>query len=127
MYISSSYASINDVTKTQYAPLRHQLTNLFSKYKINIALSMEIQKKLYDEFKYLFSISIPFSFRERTLYEKKLIQSIRYSLQKNNLLLGRTADNRNMFYIGDRHEFRMKGEHYMDGSFVYKILIAKND
>ena len=42
IYISSSYASINDVIKRQYAPLRHQLTNLFSKYKINIALSMEI-------------------------------------------------------------------------------------
>ena len=127
MYISSSYASINDVIKRQYAPLRHRLTNLFSRYKINIALSMEIQKKVYDEFKHLFSISIPSNLRERALYEKKLIQSIRSSLQKNNLLLRRTADNRNMFYIGDRHEFQMKGEHYLDRSFVYKILIAKND
>ena len=127
MYISSSYASINDVIKRQYAPLRHQLTNLFSKYKINIALSMEIQKKVYDEFKHRFAISIPSNLRERALYEKKLIQSIRSSLQKNNLLLRRTADNRNTFYIGDRHEFRTKGEHYLDRSFVYKILIAKND
>ena len=115
------------MNKTQYAALRHQLTNLFSKYKINIALSMEIQKKVYDEFKYLFSISIPSNLREPALHEKKLIQSIRSSLQKNNLLLRRTADNRNTFYIGDRHEFRMKGEHCLDRSFVYKILIAKND
>ena len=126
MYISSSYASINDVIKRQYAPLRHQLTNLFSKYKINIALSTEIQKKVYDEFKHLFSISIPANLRERALYEKKLIQSIRSSLQKNNLLR-RIADNKNTFYIGDRHEFRMKGEHFLDRSFVYKILISKND
>ena len=71
MYIPSSYASINDVIKRQCASLRHQLKNLFSKYKINIALSMEIQKKLYDEFKYLFSISIPSNHLERALYKKK--------------------------------------------------------
>ena len=88
---------------------------------------MEIQKKVYDEFKHLFSISIPSNLRERVLYEKKSIQSIRSSLQKNNLLLRRTADNRNTFYIGDRHEFQMKGEHYLDRSFVYEILIAKHD
>ena len=88
---------------------------------------MEIQNKLYNEFKHLFSISIPSNLRERALYEKKLIQSIRSSLQKNNLLLRRTADNRNTFYIGDHYEFRMKGEHYLDRSFIYKILIAKND
>ena len=87
MYISSSYALINDVIKRQYAPLRHQLANLFSKYKINIALSMEVQKKVYDEFKHLFSMSIPSNLRERALYEKELIQSILSSLQKNNLLL----------------------------------------
>ena len=88
---------------------------------------MEMQKKVYDEFKHLFSISIPSNLRERALCEKKLIQSIRSSLQKNNLLLRRTADNRNTFYIGDRHEFQMKGGHYLDRSFVYKILIPKND
>ena len=59
---------------------------------------MEIQKKVYDEFKHLFSISIPANLRERALYEKKLIQSIRSSLQKNNILLRRTADNRNVLY-----------------------------
>ena len=79
---------------------------------------MEIQKKVYDEFKHLFSISIPSNLRERALYEKKLIQSIRCSLQNNNLLVRRTADNRNTFYIDDRHEFRMKGEHYLDRSYL---------
>ena len=32
-----------------------------------------------------------------------------------------------MFYIGNHHEFQMKGAHYLDRSYVYKILIAKND
>ncbi|CAF2215442.1 unnamed protein product [Rotaria magnacalcarata] len=47
--ISSSGQSIDDIIKKKYAPLKHQLSYLFSKYHINIALSMEIQQKISDQ------------------------------------------------------------------------------
>ena len=127
MYISPSYQSMDDMIKRQYSALKHQLTNLFAKYKIHIALSLEIHKKHYDQFKDLFPISISSDLRERALYEKILIQSICYSLKKNNLILRRTADHMNTFYIGNCDEFQMKGERYLENSNAYKVLICKND
>lgn len=127
MYVSSSYQSMDEIIKKQYAPFKHQLNSLFSKYHINIALTMEIQKKLYDQFKHHFFVSIPSHLKQRALYEKKLIQSIRTSLNKNNLILRRTADNMNTFYVGNRHDFDKLADKYMVRSDAYKVLISKAD
>ncbi|CAF4438602.1 unnamed protein product [Rotaria socialis] len=75
--ISSSGQSNDDIIKKKYAPLEHQLSYLFSKYHINIALSMEIQLKISDQFTELFSVPIPSNLQQRALYEKHLLQSIR--------------------------------------------------
>ncbi|CAF4757684.1 unnamed protein product, partial [Rotaria magnacalcarata] len=57
--ISSLNQSIDDIIKKQYASLKHQLNAIFSKYHINIALSMEIQQKINSQFTNLFSTPIP--------------------------------------------------------------------
>ncbi|CAF4434812.1 unnamed protein product, partial [Rotaria magnacalcarata] len=90
--ISSSGQSVDDIIKKKYASLKHQLSCLFSKYHINIVLSMEIEQKISDQFTDLFSVPIPSNLQQRALYEKHLLQSIRYSLNANNLILRRTAD-----------------------------------
>ncbi|CAF3987452.1 unnamed protein product [Rotaria sp. Silwood1] len=78
--------------KKQFVPLEHQLTNLFSKYNISKALRTEIQTKIEDQFRYLFSNSTPSDLQQqRALYEKNLIQTIRSSLKKNNLILRRLS------------------------------------
>ncbi|CAF4774352.1 unnamed protein product, partial [Rotaria sp. Silwood2] len=59
MYISSSNESIGDIVKKQYAPLKHQLMNIFSKYKIHLPLTIEMEEKTYNRFKDLFLKSIP--------------------------------------------------------------------
>ncbi|CAF4547497.1 unnamed protein product, partial [Rotaria magnacalcarata] len=110
--ISSSGQSIDDIIKKKYAPLKHQLSYLFSKYHINIALSMEIQQKISDQFTELFSVPIPSNLHQRALYEDRLILSIRYSLNENNLILRRTADNMNTFYLGNLQEFETKAYDY---------------
>ncbi|CAF4750972.1 unnamed protein product, partial [Rotaria magnacalcarata] len=106
--ISSSGQSVDDIIKKKYAPLKHQLSCLFSKYHVNIALSMEIEQKISDQFTDLFSVPIPSNLQQRALYEKHLLQSIRYSLNANNLILRRTADNMNTFYLGNLQEFETK-------------------
>ncbi|CAF4975871.1 unnamed protein product, partial [Rotaria sp. Silwood1] len=56
------------------------------------ALRTEIQTKIEDQFRYLFSNSTPSDLQQqRALYEKNLIQTIRSSLKKNNLILRRLS------------------------------------
>ena len=127
MYLSSSYASMDDIIKQQFAPLKHQLASLFVKYHINPALSTEIPNKLFDKFKSLFSITIPSSLQQRAFYEKNLIQSIRTSLNQHNLILRRTADNMNIFYLGNRQQFDEKANKYLLKSDAYELLSIKSN
>ncbi|CAF2186794.1 unnamed protein product [Rotaria magnacalcarata] len=124
--ISSSGQSVDDIIKKKYAPLKHQLSCLFSKYHVNIALSMEIEQKISDQFTDLFSVPIPSNLQQRALYEKHLLQSIRYSLNANNLILRRTADNMNTFYLGNLQEFETKAYDYLSKSDAYKVLLNKD-
>ncbi|CAF1319698.1 unnamed protein product [Rotaria sordida] len=88
---------------------------------------MEIHDKTYTEFKNLFSKSIPSNFYQRALYEKNLIQSIQYSLKKNNLILRRTANNMNTFYVGNIADFETKADRYLTRSEDYEVLSNINN
>ncbi|CAF2234943.1 unnamed protein product, partial [Rotaria magnacalcarata] len=124
--ILSSCHSMDDIVQRKYAPLKHQLNSLFSKHHINIALSLEIQQKISDQFTDSFSVPIPSNLHQRALYEDRLILSIRYSLKKNNFILRRTADNMNTFYLGNRQEFETKAYDYVSKSDAYKVLLNKD-
>ncbi|CAF1279138.1 unnamed protein product [Rotaria sordida] len=127
MYILFSNESMDDIVKKQLAPLKHQLMNLFEKYNINLPLQMEIHDKTYQEFKNLFSKPIPSNLYQRALYEKNLIQSIQSTLKKNNLILRRTANNMNTFYVGNIADFEKKADRYLTRSEDYEVLINITD
>lgn len=124
---SSLFQPADDLVKKQYALLKRQLNNLFSKCHINIALSMEIQQKIYDQYMKLFSFSIPEDLCRRAIYEKRLVQSIRYILNKNNLILRRTADNMNTFYVGNQQDFITKGNNVLNNNDAYKVALNKTN
>ncbi|CAF2125252.1 unnamed protein product, partial [Rotaria magnacalcarata] len=124
--ILSSCHSMDDIVERKYAPLKHQLNSLFSKHHINVALPLEIQQKISDQFADSFSVPIPSSLHQRALYEDRLILSIRYSLNENNLILRRTADNMNTFYLGNLQEFETKAYDYLSKSDAYKVLLNKD-
>ncbi|CAF2034186.1 unnamed protein product, partial [Rotaria magnacalcarata] len=123
--ISSLNQSIDDIIKKQYASLKHQLNNVFSKYHVNIALSMDIQQKISDTFTNLFSMPVPSKIQQRGLHEKHLVQSIRFAFNKQNLILRRTADNKNTFYLGNRKEFEAKANDYLMKSHDYIVFSSK--
>jgi len=125
--IHTSSSSIDEIVKKKYAPLKHQIASLFSKHKINIALQMEFHDQIYEEFKNRFSISISSTLRQRAQYEMQLIQTIRSFLKKNNLLLRRTADHMNTFYLGNLQDFEAKADDYLKQMDAYKILITIQD
>ena len=127
MHLSSSCQSVDDRIRKQLAPLKHQMACLFTKYRTNTDVIMNIQAELYAKFKELFSFPLPPYVYQRALYEKKLVRSIRYSLKQNNLILRRTADNMNTFYLGNRQDFQAKCDEYLTKTDTYKLLVSMNE
>ncbi|CAF1506645.1 unnamed protein product [Adineta ricciae] len=114
-FSKSAPTSTSDIVKKQYAPLKHQIASLLSKHRLSIASSWDIRSNICYKFTNLFAISIPYNMQKRAIDEIKLVQSIRSSLKTNNLILRRTADNQNTFYIGNREEFELKGNKFLSG------------
>ncbi|UJR12991.1 hypothetical protein I4U23_000017 [Adineta vaga] len=112
----STETTITDIVKKQYAPLKHQMASLFSKHRVNIALSWDVHSIICQKFTNLFAISIPHNIQQRATEEMKLIQSIRSSLKTNNMIIRRTADNRNRFYVGNKIDFEAKANEFMSKS-----------
>ncbi|CAF1148545.1 unnamed protein product [Rotaria sordida] len=117
------------MTTTLINLLEQRLNNITNRwrdvynYKIDYFL-----RNSYDELDHI-NINEPISSNlyQRALYEKNLIQSIQYSLKKNNLILRRTANNRNTFYMGNIQDFETKADKYLTRSDDYKVLIDIND
>ena len=120
---------MNETTKELYGPLKLQLIRLFAKHQVNIALSMNIHTKLLDQFNDTFSKPIPVDLGQRASDEKKVIQSIRQSLQQRqpHLILRRTADNMNTFYLGDRKEFEEKANQFVTKTNIFEFQLLINE
>ncbi|CAF3228087.1 unnamed protein product [Rotaria sp. Silwood2] len=121
MSVSSLYASMEEIIQKQHKSLQHDLNILFNKCEVNVALSMFIRNEIKKLFTKIFSISLPTSLRERALYEKQLVQSIREHLKANDLILRRTADQRNVFYLANKTEFEEKSNEYMIKMDTFKL------
>ena len=129
LFSASSPSSMDETTKALYGPLKLQLTRLFAKHQVNIALSMNIHTKLLDQFNDAFSKPIPVDLGQRASDAKKVIQSIIQSLQQRqpHLILRRTADNMNTFYLGDRKEFEEKANKFVTKTNIFEFQLLINE
>ena len=117
---------MNDIIKELYAPLKQKMYFLFSKYHVNIALSMDLEVKIRDEFKQKLLNPISIELQQRVSDEKKVMHSIRRSLddrQQSDLILRRTADDMNTFYLGNRKEFNEKSKAFMNETDIYELQV----
>ncbi|CAF4274256.1 unnamed protein product, partial [Adineta steineri] len=110
---SESSKSLIDRAKNQYKVLQHELNILFPKHNINKFESANLNKQIKDLYVNMFSTSLTSTIGERAKYEKELVQSIQIYLQENNLILRRTTDQRNNFYLGNRKDFEDKANEYI--------------
>ncbi|CAF4652768.1 unnamed protein product, partial [Rotaria sp. Silwood1] len=102
VHVSSLNTTSNEYIEKTYKFLQHQLTILYDKYKVNMAQSLFLNKRVKDAYTNAFSITLPRSLQQRAFYEKQLVESIKEHLKENNLILRRTADQSNVFYLGFR-------------------------
>lgn len=111
-------------------PLRQGLNKLFEKFRMNMAQSMFIQKDIKDLYRKAFTVAIEKPIKRRILYEQMLVESIRQELlNESNIIIRRVANNRNMFYMGNRDEFEAKSKEFMNtgGRFYLCHSLENND
>jgi hypothetical protein len=126
---SSSAPSVLDDTATRhYAPLKRQIVHLLNKCQVNIARAMEIEKKIDTLFRAHFSsLAASTHLTERAVDEDRLVRSIRRSLKENNLVLRRTANQMNTFYLTDARTFDEKAANVLTMTDAYKLLFHLNE
>lgn len=123
MYVSAATSNIalDTMIDQQYKVLQHSLANLFAQYNVNITRSMFLNKTIKDEYKKYFTIALPQELQQRACYEQKLLKTIREHLKTNHLILRRTADQRNIFYLGYRNDFENKVKDYIENNDIFEI------
>ncbi|CAF4200999.1 unnamed protein product [Adineta steineri] len=104
------------------APLQQQLTKLFTKHSVDFTCRLVFEKAIRNQFIRSFSDPIPTSVKVRASNEKKLIRSIQFQLKQNNLILRRTADDQNMYYLGERDEFDRIANEFIDNTLCYECI-----
>ncbi|CAF1417810.1 unnamed protein product [Rotaria sordida] len=109
------------------APLQRELTKLFIKYPIDLSRQMHFENGIEQLFNESFLQPMPSVLEERTLYEKQLILSIRYQLNKDQLILRRTTDEMNTYYLGRLNEFNQKSNEYIQNSTCYELIETINE
>ena len=105
------------------APLQRQLTRIFGKYPVDLSRRMHFEREIQQQFHQSFSKPLPTSIEQRSNDEKQLIQSIQHDLNQKDLILRRTADDNNVFYLGQRHDFNDEVKKYLQNSTTYYIKI----
>ncbi|CAM4946829.1 unnamed protein product [Rotaria socialis] len=122
-------SSINTMIHQQYKILQHDLNILYAKHNVNTAKSMFISKEIKEIYTSTFSLPLPIGLYQRALYEHNLIQTIQEQLKHYDLILRRTADQRNVFYLDDRSHFEQKSHEYMEKTNIFQLceLIDKQN
>ena len=109
--------------KKQYAPLKHQIAILHNKYDTPISNVMNFQAEAFKLFENLYALPLPSDIHQRAIYEQKFVRSVQCTLKRNHLLLRRTADQQNTFYLGRMQDFIHLSNQYMaNHTDTYSIL-----
>ena len=127
LHLSPTLSSVDDMIKKQYAPLQHHMALLFSRYHIGIAQQENMKGQIKQEFKAVFSRSVPDAILGRATREKQCVRLIRTTLQNNDWILRRTADHQNSFYIGQRKHFEEMCNAYMSQTDDYQLLFLVDE
>jgi hypothetical protein len=127
MHVSSSFTTLLDMVLQQSLPLRHQLSSLFSNSNIHNTHTMTFEEEIFKLFKNSFSLPLPLSIEKRALNEKNLVRSIRLYLKENNLILTRTADQQNLFYLTNVNDFERKIHDYFKTTDSFQLLVSVDE
>lgn len=121
MHVSPSL-NFNDLANTQMKPLLQQIHAFFNQYQIGISRKAGFLTELKRIFNQYFHVSLPNSIEQRATAERQLILSIRQQLERDQLILRRTADQMNLFYLANADEFHVQSQAYINRTSSFERI-----
>lgn len=115
-------ASLDNTLSKQFAPLHQQLNKLFSKAGVHLGRSMNFQSQVQTLFNSIFSTPLTRSTQQQASKEREVVRSIRQQLEKDELILRRTADGNNVFYLDRVDDFEQKAVRFILKTKAFKII-----
>ena len=109
------------------APLRRQLTALFTKYPVDLARRMNFERELQQVFQSSFSVAVPPALQRRAIHENELVHSMLDRLNNDQLVLRRMADESNTYYMGDIDDFHRRSQAHLQTSNYYELIGTIDD
>ena len=103
-------------------PLRQQLNQFFSQYRVSITG----QQGFLHDFRRLanesFNIRLPKSIEQYAEAERQLVLSIRRQLKQDQLILRRSGEQINQFYLMNLQQFEIQSQHYFNRLQSYERM-----
>lgn len=115
-------SSLDDTLSKQFAPLQQQLNKLFSKARVHLGRSMNFQSDVQSRFNDSFSKPLALAIAEQASNEQRLVRALRQQLERDELVLRRTADNNNVFYLDQIDRFEREAIRFILQSQAYQII-----
>ena len=125
MHLFSIYQTLETTLTQQLLPLRKQLLHVFTNCSLELARQQIFRRTIEQQFFESFSSSsssIPIDIRQRAFHEQALLQSIQTKLQQDHLILRRTADNFNTFYLDYTDHFNLLIENYLQTNTCFEMI-----
>jgi hypothetical protein len=114
--------TLKEILTQQVLPLRKQLMQIFTKFSVNLARQQVFRDFIEGYFSKSFSQPIPIKIQQRALHEKQLLRSIQLQLKQDHLILRRTADNYNTFYLSHHDDFNRLAQDQMETMNCYEMM-----
>jgi hypothetical protein len=122
LHLPSAHRSLDQLLVEQMAPLRRQLTRVFTKYPVDLSRRMNFEREVQHLFQQSFSVAVPPVLKQRVIDENQLMHSIRDQLRDDQLVLRRMANESNTYYVGDIDNFHRQSQQHLQTSNYYELI-----
>lgn len=123
MHLFYTYQTLETtLTQQLLVPLRKQLLQVFTRLSLDLARQQTFRRAIEQQFINSFSISIPNNIKQYAMHQLTLLQSIQTKLKEDKLILRRTADNYNIFYLDRADHFHQLSQSYIDTNPCFELI-----
>lgn len=122
MHLFSTERTLETTLQQQFLPVRKHLSFVFSRFSLDLARQQTFRRTIEQQFLDSFSLPIPINIQERAKHEHALLQSIQTKLEQDHLILRRTGDNFNTFYLDSANHFHRIAQNHMETSTCFEMI-----
>lgn len=122
MHINTSISN-ETIVQEQMAPLKRQLTQILGYHRIHMARRFQLEREAGKLFENSFQQNIPVDVLERAQQEFNLFQSIRQKLNEQGLIVRRSSNHDNSYYLMDKEKFDDMCSEYLRTNESYLSLV----